>query len=216
MPADSSFRAPQAALERVEHDLRHRGMKYVWALLHPTPLFSHTLQVLAIATRNHYKPSFYLLLVEDVIRLVGEAFVEGWKNIERVQAFILGLATFPAPSRWREENRTWMHLGFLFPSVLDARWMRAGVSGAAKTGKPIIVHEDATKGVLEIADEFTKEIEDSQFYFENRFQSSGPFNVSDRFPDCLPKSLTAGTLGACTAPTSDIKANLIARHLALL
>ncbi|KAG8699562.1 hypothetical protein FRC09_006545 [Ceratobasidium sp. 395] len=38
MPADPSFRAPQAALERVEHDLRHREMKLQTALIEIMPL----------------------------------------------------------------------------------------------------------------------------------------------------------------------------------
>ncbi|KAG8719517.1 hypothetical protein FRC08_002644 [Ceratobasidium sp. 394] len=38
MPADPSFRAPQAALERVEHDLRHREMKLQTALIEVMPL----------------------------------------------------------------------------------------------------------------------------------------------------------------------------------
>ncbi|KAG8699563.1 hypothetical protein FRC09_006546, partial [Ceratobasidium sp. 395] len=38
MPADVSFRAPQAALERVEHDLRHREMKLQTALIEIMPL----------------------------------------------------------------------------------------------------------------------------------------------------------------------------------
>ncbi|CUA67618.1 putative polyketide synthase 3 [Rhizoctonia solani] len=38
MPADSAFRAPQAALERVEHDLRHREMKLQAQLIEVMPL----------------------------------------------------------------------------------------------------------------------------------------------------------------------------------
>ncbi|CAE6533569.1 unnamed protein product [Rhizoctonia solani] len=38
MPADSAFRAPQAALERVEHDLRHREMKLQTQLIEVMPL----------------------------------------------------------------------------------------------------------------------------------------------------------------------------------
>ncbi|KAH7337158.1 hypothetical protein B0J17DRAFT_666475 [Rhizoctonia solani] len=38
MPADSAFRAPQAALERVEHDLRHREMKLQAQLIEVAPL----------------------------------------------------------------------------------------------------------------------------------------------------------------------------------
>ncbi|CAE6445071.1 unnamed protein product [Rhizoctonia solani] len=38
MPADSAFRAPQAALERVEHDLRHREMKLQAQLIEVVPL----------------------------------------------------------------------------------------------------------------------------------------------------------------------------------
>ncbi|GAB1520598.1 hypothetical protein RhiTH_003678 [Rhizoctonia solani] len=38
MPADPAFRAPQAALERVEHDLRHREMKLQTQLIEVMPL----------------------------------------------------------------------------------------------------------------------------------------------------------------------------------
>ncbi|KAL5632771.1 hypothetical protein ACGC1H_005649 [Rhizoctonia solani] len=38
MPADSAFRAPQAALERVQHDLRHREMKLQTQLIEVMPL----------------------------------------------------------------------------------------------------------------------------------------------------------------------------------
>ncbi|QRV92200.1 fusaric acid resistance-like protein [Ceratobasidium sp. AG-Ba] len=41
MPADPAFRAPQAALERVEHDLRHREMKLQTALIEVMPLLMY-------------------------------------------------------------------------------------------------------------------------------------------------------------------------------
>ncbi|KAG8695638.1 hypothetical protein FRC08_007645 [Ceratobasidium sp. 394] len=183
--------------------------------------------------------------MKEAIRLAGEAFVEGWKSVEKVQAFIL-LATFPAPSRRYEEDRTWIYLGGAIRMAMDLdlnRPVESGftsemaereylnrirtwlichnleVSGAAKTGKPITVQEDATivgsktwwqssrlntpydihlcaftqicmifhkyhrilvsdsnaqaayttKDVLEIADGFTKEVEEFQVHFEKLF-----------------------------------------------
>ncbi|KAG9077271.1 hypothetical protein FS749_010857 [Ceratobasidium sp. UAMH 11750] len=183
--------------------------------------------------------------MKEAIRLAGEAFVEGWKSVEKVQAFIL-LATFPAPSRRYEEDRTWIYLGgairmamdldlnrppeSVFTSEMAEReylnrvrtWLichNLEVSGAANDNKPITMQEDATivssrswwqssrfnmpydihlcaftqicmifhkyyrilrsdsnaqaayttKDVLEIADGFTKEVEDFQVHFEKLF-----------------------------------------------
>jgi hypothetical protein len=66
--------------------------------------------VLAIAARNYHIPKFYPLLMQEAKNLSGLAFVDGWKSVEMVQAFIL-LTTFPPPSRRWDEDQTWMNLG---------------------------------------------------------------------------------------------------------
>ncbi|KAG8750733.1 hypothetical protein FRC12_012756, partial [Ceratobasidium sp. 428] len=123
--------------------------------------------VLAIAARDYHKPH-YGLLMKEATRLAGEAYVEGWKCVENVQAFIL-LATFPAPSRRYEEDRAWMYMGGAVRMAMELdlnrppepafanetaereylnrirTWLichNLEVSGSAKSGKPITVQED--------------------------------------------------------------------------
>ncbi|KAG9122477.1 hypothetical protein FRC07_001117 [Ceratobasidium sp. 392] len=123
--------------------------------------------VLAVAARDYGK--HYGLLMKEAIRLAGESYFEGWKCVEVVQAFIL-LATFPAPSRRYDEDRTWIYLGGATRMAMDLdlnrppessfanetaereylnrirTWLichNLEVSGAAKAGKLITVQEDA-------------------------------------------------------------------------
>ncbi|QRV81888.1 Fungal specific transcription factor domain [Ceratobasidium sp. AG-Ba] len=205
---------------------------------------------LAVAARNDDKEKdFYSILMKEARALAGEAFFEGWKSIEKVQAFIL-LAMFPAPSRRHDEERTWLYLGCAIRMAMDLDLNHAAekpfaneraereylnrvrtwlichnleVSYGTKTGKPITLQEDdmilSSKmwwkssvyntpydihlcaftqicmifhkyqrklvpdsngrvpyitDVLELAHQFTKEIDDFQIYFEKLFAEEPP------------------------------------------
>lgn len=87
------------------------------------------LTVLLMCSAKFFKPEFYPQCKKTATEMAVQAFAEGWKSIEVVQAFA-------CMTYWKEpdDNRTWTYIGYVrgilicvFPGTSLIRWGPAGM-----------------------------------------------------------------------------------------